>query len=186
MKTVSEIFRENHLSYVVSTESNLKNYLVEALDIDAQFIQHFDIHDLSLALEQTLQCRPLNIPTEPYLKSQRLWIMHKLLMTIPGVREKIQRVLWSAGKASGPTGELRVPLVQTLIHFQQRLTSTNVPVFNIFFDLEQALAQFSQTHHALLQQEKQVFVQHRCDTIRRFAQLLCEHGPAWLSQTVEL
>jgi hypothetical protein len=80
MKTAAAaIFVANHLTYVVSTADNLRAYLAEALDIDRTFLDKFQPVDWMSALEDTLKSRPPQIPTEVFLKSQRLWLMQKLL-----------------------------------------------------------------------------------------------------------
>ena len=86
------LFTENHLSYVVSSPENLRAYFVESLGISGEFMDHFTIHDWSSALEHTLYCRPPEVPTEVYLKSQHLWIMHKLLIRI-GLRDRIHTLM---------------------------------------------------------------------------------------------
>jgi len=179
----TEIFHQNHLSYVISSEENVRNYLIEALNIDTKFIEKFSIHDCISALEHTLHFRPETVPTEVYLKSQRLWIMHKLLMRVPEVREKIQVLLNSPTPESMTlSSQLRVPMSQLLVHFQQRVAYTDSPVFSIIDDLNQGLNDFFAAHQAGLQQEKKVYVERRCEIIRWFSWLICEHGREWLSQ----
>jgi hypothetical protein len=48
--TIPSIFLQNNLSYVMNSESNIRNYLVEALDIDHMFIDKFSVHDWVSAL----------------------------------------------------------------------------------------------------------------------------------------
>lgn len=203
------IFSVNHLSYVMSTESNIRNYLIEALEIDASFIDKFSVHDWVSALEHTLFFRPSDVPTEIYLKSQRLWIMHKLLMRINTVRDKIQYLLAlpeipygphasttaaisSNTKTNAPTPEdqveiqnVRVGLGQLLLHFQTRLTcgtGGSGQAFSVCEDLVKAVRDFQNAHQSVLQVEKKVYVERRCEIIRWCAWCLCTYGRDWLER----
>ena len=178
---LASVFVENHLAFVMSSESNLRNYLVHALEIDATFVQHFSVPECVSALEHTLRFRPPDTTTETYLKAQRLWIMHKLLMQVDGVREKIQFLLGvPSNEGLALAGETRIPLSQVLIHFQNRIGYSNAPIYSIAEELTQAVAQFQQTHYATLQEEKRVHVERRCEIIRYCAWLLCHNGKPWL------
>jgi len=48
------IFALNNLTYVMSNESNIRNYLVEALDIDGLFVDYFSVHDWISSLGKPL------------------------------------------------------------------------------------------------------------------------------------
>jgi hypothetical protein len=41
----NSIFLQNNLGYVMSNESNIRSYMVEALEIDSLFIDLFSVHD---------------------------------------------------------------------------------------------------------------------------------------------
>lgn len=149
--------------------------------------------ELKSFVEHTLHFRPDHVPTEMYLKSQRLWIMHKLLMRIPGVRDKIQLLLAAAPIAPGPSGptpeqqmetaQLRTRLAQLLAHFQHRLAPTGpTGTFSICEDLSKSLAEFQHVNHAALESEKRLYVERRCEIIRWCAWCVCTYGKEWLSR----
>jgi len=137
------------------------------------------------------------MPTETYLKSQRLWIMHKLLMRIPGVRDKIQFMLAADHAGIGGGGlspeqqmeiqNLRLRLTYLLMHFQNRLSSANnsegnSAVFSISEDLGRVISEFQVTHQSALHREKQVYVERRCEIIRYCAWCLCKYGKEWMER----
>jgi hypothetical protein len=73
---------------------------------------------------------------------------------------------------------LRSLLSQLLIHFQTRLQSSTV--FSVSDDLTRALSEFQQTHQRVMQMEKQIYVERRCEVIRWCAWCACQHGKNWL------
>lgn len=195
---VDTIFSRNHLSYVVSTQENLRSYMSEALGIDAAFLSRFSVHDLMSALEHTLHCRPLDVPTEVYLKSQRLWIMHKLLIRI-GLRDQIQ-FLASVSSVPGADDELGknsrniqhieaelISMLQGAAHHLQsyayRAQKQRPPVVDTLDEVMNQLRKFRESNSEALLQEKQRLVDQRCRAIRWVSWVYMQDGgEAWLKK----
>lgn len=180
------IFSKNHLGYVMSSEETIRTYLVEALEIDITFIDKFTVHNCITALEHTLHCRPPDIPTEYYLKSQRLWIMHKLLMSI-GLRANIQTLLSNETATEGiiphVVREHAITMTRRLLN---RLEATTSPLSIAIDEFTTNLQQFQTINHDLLMSETQRYVDRRCNVIRWFAWVICANGEQWLKTCTTL
>jgi hypothetical protein len=178
------LFSLNHLGYVVSSAATLHSYLQEALHIDGTFLNLFTFDDWIAALELTLHYRPPEVPTEHYLKSQNLWIMHKLLLR-KGLREPIQALLHHLyEKRSKETAGLRAELGRILDAGKEGLSA--VPpssTAHVLGTLHAYLAQFQDYNQGILRSEAQNFTADRCRVIRGFSRVLCQQGgEAWLKR----
>ncbi len=178
------IFAENHLGYVTSTPDNLRSYLQEALSIDGTFLNLFTFDDWTAALELTLHYRPPDIPTEHYLKSQNLWIMHKLLLR-KGLRDPIQAVLQHCyEQRCKETYGLRAELGRILDAGKEFMSATPPSsTAHILGTLHLHLAQFQEANQAILRAEAEQFTADRCQIIRWFSKVMCQPGgEQWLKQ----
>lgn len=173
------IFVKNHMGYVMSSPDTLRAYLVEALGIDAQFIDKFSVHDCISTLDAVLRSKPEHATTEAYLLTQRLWILHKLLMTIPGCRERIQQLLQPREVAEQHMA-MRQAFIRSLVQMSQRASQTLIPVFIMADESIAMIANMKQHYQAQLAMESAAHVERRCRVIRWFAWLICGGYHQWM------
>lgn len=178
------IFMVNHLGFVVSSASNLENYLIHALEITGEFIRQFSVDEQLASLRSTLQARPPQHPVESFLKSQRLWIMHKLLVCIPGVREKLNYFL-TLPSVSGPgpsvdQTRMRRQAIAMLSNYRDMLAFTVTPVGQVIRQVQADLHAFAHHQKGVMEQENARSVHRRCEIIRWFSGLVCDHGRQWM------
>lgn len=168
------------MNYVISSHDNLRGYLVHALNIDITFINLFNVHDLMSALEHTLHYRPKEVPTEIYLKSQNLWIMHKLLIRV-GLSEQFLLLINTLIKQKkNATDDVRNALKVTLKSCFDRVSNEAIPVSQIVEEVQGVMVDYRKTYGAFLEEERKFHTAQRCDVIRWFAWVMCHNGLDWL------
>lgn len=172
------IFELNHMGYIMSSRDTLRAYMVEALSIGGTFLDRFTHQHWTSALEDTLQYRPANVPTEHYLKSQRLWIMYKLLVSI-GMRDAISNVMAATSPVVVAPQVSRAHFSSILDGVKYKLDA-QVPLFQVLEDFAVAVEHFNATFAATLESEKQEYVNRRCEIIRWFSWVVCKGGDSWL------
>lgn len=177
---MADVFAQNHLSRVVSNEQELKAYLVHALNIAPDFLEHFTQHDWISALEHTLYYRPNNTTTEDYLKTQRLWIMHKLLLRadLGGVYQRVLKQLNNPTLTATARSDL-----ETHLELAQERVRQTPGLFTAVEGIEQMLVNFRERFGQVVQEEKRQHINNRCDVIRWMSWLVCQqNGEAWLQK----
>lgn len=177
------IFSINHLNYVMSSPETLIAYLSEAIGIDNSFLIRFQPHHWASALEQTLLSKPENVPTEVYLKSQRLWIMHKLLVNVPGLKDRISALLQTLQKYDPSEDDILRIRQQLSTYFKElsiKVTQSHVPSLVIIDDCDMLMRNFVKTYNSTLIREQRTYMDRRCQIIRWFAWVYTENGPGLL------
>lgn len=172
------IFDYNHLGYVMSSRDTLRAYLVEALGIGADFLDHFQAIDWASALEETLEFRPDHVPTEAYLKSQHLWIMYKLLSRI-GLKDQISALMYAVPSSTNTAPRTHFLIMLDTVKYKLE-TQPTVPLFQALEEFTEQVVGFNRQHGDVLRQEKQEYVERRCDIIRWFSWVVCKGGHDWL------
>lgn len=147
-----------------------------------------------LALEVTLFYRPPNVPTEQYLKSQNLWIMHKLLMSLDNgrVRERMQSLLNppppppnsnNNNNSGNYNKNVRNALYGILKEAEYKTVNQhNVATGNILEELICKLTQFQKNYYNSLLEEKTAQVHRRCQMIRWCSMLIVNGNLQWLQK----
>lgn len=182
------VFAKNHMEYVVSTPDTLKAYYVEALGIDVSFVDKFQPFQLLKALETTLYSKPDDVVTENFLKTQQLWIMHKLLMNIGGLSERMSSLLGKMQTLSPSYPQFSLARQEVVFYAKekiQRIIYSHVPIQTILDDYVSDLQKFVEANEDLVLEEKRQYMEARCKLIRWFA-LLVTGPPGYSSQTLFL
>jgi hypothetical protein len=177
------IFAINHLDYVMSSPETLQSYLSEAIGIDTSFLLRFQPFQWASALEQTLYARPENVPTERFLQAQRLWIIHKLLVHIPGFKDRISGLLQALQQydpSEKETRDMRLQLSAAFKDLSQKLSQSHIPILVVVDDMDMFMRRFVQDHKMTLQREQHIYMERRCQIIRWFAWTYTEQGPGLL------
>lgn len=148
---------------------------MEALGIDASFLDKFTPLQWANALKEILTLKPEDVPTEVFLKQQHLWFMHKLLMHVPGVKERIAQLIQMLKKPNPEEStlrELREKLSINMSVISKMLLEGQTPVSTLLNQLDMLKSNFVDENNGILEREVLLYRYHvemRRQVIRWFA-----------------